>query len=161
MVHLLGLQPSPLAVDSVVQAMVPAAQRAEDGFSVHAGLVEHSIIMALRPNLVSSSITQATSVTGRDFSDLRRIAASSNWPGHFGAPRHANAELGRRLVEAENQQYIALALRILDGLDERQVPHLAVLRSQNPDVVAVTRAVAARDSAEDRRQREWLAQRQR
>lgn len=159
MVHLLGLRPGPSAVDSVLESAVPGGQRAEDGFTVHAGLVEHSTVMALRPTLVPPSIADARSVTGRNFSDLRRIAASSDWRGYFGAPRYANAELGRRLMEAEHQQYIALALRILDGLDERKVPRLAALRSQNPDIALVTRSSAARDSTEERRQREWLARR--
>jgi len=159
MVHLLGLRPSPLAVDAVVESKVPQAQRAEDGFSVHAGLVEHSAIMALRPDLVASSVAQAPSVTGRDFSDLRRIAASPDWRGYFGAPRHANSELGRHLVEAENKQYITIALRILDGLDERQVPRLVALKAQNPDIASVTRAAEAHDTAEEHRQRQWLARR--
>ena len=161
MVHLLGLLPDKLAMDSVVEALVPSAARAEDGFTVHAGLVEHSIIMALRPDLVPSAIAQARSLSARDFADLRRIAASPGWPGYFGAPRHASAELGRRMIEAENRQYVTLALRILDGLDDRRIPRLAVLRGQQPGPASVARASAKRDSAEERRQRSWLARRAR
>ena len=155
MVHLLGLLPDTLAADSVVQRVVPAAVRAEDGFTVHAGLVESSALMALRPDLVPAAIARAPSITGREFADLQRLAARPDWPGYFGAPRHASAELGRQLVEAENRQYVALALRILDGLDERQVPRLAVVRGQRPGPASVARAAAARDLAEERRQAPW------
>ena len=156
MVHLLGLRPAKMAWDSVIQAEVPSAARAEDGFTVHAGLAEHSVIMALRPDLVPAAIAQAPSHTATDFSDLQRIAASPGWPGYFGAPRHASAELGRRLLEAENHQFVALALRILDGLDERQVPRFSVIRGQSPGPAAVWRASAVHDSTEEARQRAWL-----
>jgi creatinine amidohydrolase/Fe(II)-dependent formamide hydrolase-like protein len=159
MVHLMGLRPAKMAWDSVIQAEVPSAARAEDGFTVHAGLAEHSAIMALRPDLVPASIAQAPSVTAESFSHLQRIAASPGWPGYFGAPRHASAELGRRLIEAEHRQFVTLALRILDGLDERQVPRLAVIRGQSPGPASVWRASAVRDSVEEARQRAWLARR--
>ena len=159
MVHLLGLLPETLAADSVVQAVVPSAVRDEDGFSVHAGLVESSVVMALRPDLVPAAIAQAPLVTGRDFADLQRLAARPGWPGYFGAPRRASAELGRRVVEAESRQYVALALRILDGLDERRIPRFAVVRGEQPGPASVARAAASRDSAEERRQRAWLARR--
>ena len=143
MVHLLGLLPDKLAADSVVQAVVPSAVRAEDGFTVHAGLVESSALMALRPDLVPAAIAQAPSVTARDFADLQRIAANPGWRGYFGAPRHASADLGLRVVNAENRQYITLAMRILDGLDERLVPRLAAIRGQQPGPASVARGAAA------------------
>ena len=42
MVNLTGLQPGPSPVDSVLASEVSKAALAEDGFTVHAGLVEHS-----------------------------------------------------------------------------------------------------------------------
>ena len=42
MVNLTGLQPGPSPADSVLAAEVSKAALAEDGFTVHAGLVEHS-----------------------------------------------------------------------------------------------------------------------
>jgi creatinine amidohydrolase/Fe(II)-dependent formamide hydrolase-like protein len=160
MVHLLGLLPDTLATDSVVRTTVPAAVRAEDGFTVHGGMVEHSVILALRPDLVAPGVARAPSVTGRDRPDLSRIAARADWPGYFGAPRHASAELGRRILDAEARQYVALALRILDGLDERRIPRVADV-SRSPDRAVVMRAAAARDSALEHRQRAWLARRAR
>ena len=158
MVHLLGLLPDTLAADAVVRATVPDAARAEDGFTVHAGMVEHSVILALRPDLVPAGVAQAPSITGRDRPDLTRIAARPDWPGYFGAPRHASAELGRRVLEAESGQYVALALRILDGMDDRRLGRRADV-SRSPDRAAVLRAATARDSALERRQRAWLARR--
>lgn len=159
MVHLRGLLPEKLSVDSVVETVVPSAVRAENGFTVHAGLVESSALMALRPDLVPATIARAPSFTAKDFGDLQRIAARPDWTGYFGAPRHANPQLGRQINEAENKQYVALALRILDGLDERQIPRFAAIRMQQPGPTSVARGAVARDSVEERRQRDWLARR--
>jgi hypothetical protein len=101
-------------------------------------------------------LAQAPSLTASDFPDLQRIAASPGWPGYFGAPRYASAELGRRLVEAENHQFVTLALGILDGLDEREIPRLSVIRGQSPGPASVWRASAVHDSTVEARQRAWL-----
>jgi creatinine amidohydrolase/Fe(II)-dependent formamide hydrolase-like protein len=154
MVHLTGLQPGPNAVDSVL-ASASKAGLAEEGFSVHAGLLEHSQIQALRPDLVPEAVAKAPSITGRDLADLRRIAARDNWPGYFGAPRYASSELGRRLLEAGSRECIALALRILDGVAARQIPRRPTLIP--PELAAIAAANEKRDAAIEERQRQWLA----
>ena len=157
MVHLTGLQPGTSAAESVLASGVSKAALAEDGFSVHAGLVEHSRLMALRPDLVSAAVANAPSVTGKYFADLRRIAAGEKWPGYFGAPRHASPALGRRLVEEQNQRFVALALRILDGLDERQIPRASAMTAKLPELAAVADANTKQDAAIEEQQRQWLA----
>jgi creatinine amidohydrolase/Fe(II)-dependent formamide hydrolase-like protein len=154
MVNLTGLQPGFSRVDSILAAEVSKAALAEDGFTVHAGLASHSQVMAMRPDLVSPAVANAPSVTGKDLADLQRIATGDNWTGYFGAPRYASAALGRRLLKAANQEFVALALRILDGLDERQISQ----RTRAPGVAAgVGNANAKRDAAIEEKQRQWLA----
>jgi hypothetical protein len=157
MVNLTGLQPGPSAVDSIMAAEVSKAALAEDGFAVHAGLGEHSWTMALRPDLVPPTIAKAPSVTGKDLADLRRIAAGDTWTGYFGAPRYASPELGRRLLEAQIAEVVALAMRILDGLDERQIPRYPAMMTKQPDGAAIAAANAKRDAEIEERQRQWLA----
>jgi len=157
MVNLTGLQPGPSPVDSVLAAEVSKAALAEDGFTVHAGLGEHSWTMTLRPDLVPATIANAPSVTGKDLADLRRIAAGDKWTGYFGAPRYASAELGRRLLEAQVAEVVALALRILDGLDERQVPRYTAMMTKLPEGAALADANAKRDAEIEEQQRQWLA----
>jgi hypothetical protein len=156
MVNLTGLQPGPSSVDSVMATEVSKAALAENGFTVHAGLGEHSWTMALRPDLVPATIARAPSVTGKDLADLRRIAAGDTWTGYFGAPRYASAELGRRLLEAQIADVVALAMRILDGLDERQIPRYTAITKQ-PEASALAAANAKRDAEIEERQRQWLA----
>ena len=157
MVNLTGLQPGPSPVGAVLASELSKAALAEDGFTVHASLAEHSRLMALRPDLVPAAVANAPSVTGKDLADLRRIAAGEKWTGYFGAPRYASAALGRRLLEAQNRENVALALRILDGLDERQIPRYAAAIIAMPDGAAISDANAKRDAAIEEQQRQWLA----
>jgi len=157
MVNLTGLQPDPSPTASILAAEVGTAVLAEDGFTVHAGLAEHSQVMAVRPDLVPAAVANAPSVTGKDLADLRRIAAGEKWTGYFGAPRYASAALGRRLLEELNRERTALALRILDGLDDRQIPRYTALITKLPAGAAVADANAKRDAAIEDQQRQWLA----
>jgi creatinine amidohydrolase/Fe(II)-dependent formamide hydrolase-like protein len=157
MVNLTGLQPGISAGDAVLAAEVSKAILAEDGFTVHAGLASHSQVMAMRPDLVPAAVANAPSVTGKDLADLTRIAAGEKWTGYFGAPRYASPELGRRLLEAANREFISLALRILDGLDERQIPRRTARFATWPEAAAVAAANAKRDAAIEEQQRQWIA----
>jgi creatinine amidohydrolase len=157
MIHLYGLERDLSPLDSIVASGVSKEALAANGLEVHAGLVEHSWIMTLRPDLVPPSVAQAPSLTGNDLAELRRIASRPDWPGYFGAPRYATPELGRRLVEAETALNVALVMRILDGLvDERQIPRRAD-RGNRPAAVPIVEAEVKRDAAVQQQQREWLA----
>jgi creatinine amidohydrolase/Fe(II)-dependent formamide hydrolase-like protein len=157
MVNLTGLLLDSNAEKPILTAALPAHAIGDDGFSVHAYLAEHSEVMALRPDLVPATVTKAPSITGKDFPDLMRIARSEGWPGYFGAPRYATAELGRRLIEARNREFVSLALRMLDGLDDRQVPRYVARVWNAPGIATVMEASAKRDAAVEERQQQWLA----
>ncbi|MGH7714041.1 MAG: creatininase family protein [Gemmatimonadaceae bacterium] len=156
MVHLAEIVADyPVNLDSLASRTAAA----EDGFTVHAGLVEHSAVMALRPDLVSPTIRTARSITGKDFPDLIRLSRERDWPGYFGAPRYASAEIGRAILAVENPARIAVALRILDGADERTLPRFAARAAALPAMTVVTDSAAIRDAAIEARQRKWLARR--
>ena len=126
MIHLYGLERGSSPSDSVLASGVSKEAVAANGFEAHAGLVEHSWIMALRPDLVPRGIAQAPSLTGNNVAELIRIAGQPDWPGYFGAPRYATPELGHRLVQADTALDLAFAWSVLDGLvEERQIPRRA------------------------------------
>ncbi len=149
MVHLMGLalpiQPDPLT----------AAEQAEDGFSVHAGAIETSGSLFVRPDLVNPAYTKAPPQTGKSWDDLVRLARAPAWPGYFGSPRLATAARGSG--QAYVSGLIDYALKILDGLDPRKfrTPEDTV-RSQNPVNVAIDEDALAREREIRRRQEEWL-----
>jgi len=158
MVHLTGILPSDsssLPLDSIAGKTAVA----EDGFTVHAGLVEHAQVMALRPDLVPASITNAPSITAKDFPDLVRIARERDWPGYFGAPRHASVALGKTLLVRELQGRIAAAMKILDGADERTMARYSRMVYGIPGVSAVMDSSAKHEAALEAREQAWLARR--
>jgi len=129
----------------------------EEGVGGHAGLLETSRVMAVRPNLVPSSVASAPSVSARDLPELFRLAARPDWPGYVGAPRHATPDLGRRIFEADTGGLVAIALRLLDGeADERKTARLAAL-AENPDVAKVLERSKQRNAGIAKRQQEWIA----
>ncbi len=124
MVHLYDLKPVHDCCDTA-QKMLTPEQLAENGFTVHAGIGEHSEMLFLRPELVSPAIRSAPSVTAKDFSDLVRIAHQNGWPGYWGAPRYASAAFGADSFRKISEKMNGLALQILDGIDWRKIPRFS------------------------------------
>jgi creatinine amidohydrolase/Fe(II)-dependent formamide hydrolase-like protein len=156
MVHLLGLIP----VIAAPTAPLPAATRAEDGFSVHAGVEETSAILFFRPTLVGDSYRAAPSQTGKNWTELVRIARGDKWPGYFGAPRHATAARGAVTAAAIARSASEILLKIVDGFDDRQLLRFATV-SNSPENVEIDRLALVREREAEQRQQKWLATRPR
>lgn len=157
MIHLAGLDTGQDPALELMRSRISKEVLDEEGLSVHAGLFETLRTMELRPDLVPSAVAQAPSLTARDLSDLFRIATRPDWPGYFGAPRHATPALGRGLFEADSGWLVDIALRLLDGtVDERQIARVSALEKV-PEVAKALEPGRQRDAATARRQQEWLA----
>jgi creatinine amidohydrolase/Fe(II)-dependent formamide hydrolase-like protein len=150
MVNLFGLAPAG-AGDPQPAA---AEERAENGIDVHAGLSETSRVLFLRPDLVAPAYRGAPSLGAATPADLGRIAGGADWPGYLGAPRLATAAFGAAVMQARADRFNTLALRILDGLDERTIPRYAdaAVRQQAEVVAGSLRDDAQREA----RQEAWL-----
>lgn len=155
MVHLLGLMP----VIASATAPLSAGAQAEDGFSVHAGLDETSALLFYRPTLVGDSYRSAQSQTAKNWAELVRIARGDKWPGYFGAPRLATASRGAVSSAAMANSASDILLKIVDGLDERQLLHFASIAT-SPENIEIDRLALARERVADKRQQDWLAARQ-
>src|SRR4030095_11482346 len=142
MVRVTGL----LTPDAPLDSILGKALVSEDGFTVHAGLVEHAQVMALRPDLVPASIRNAPSITAKDFPDLVRIAHERDWPGYFGAPSHASVSLGQTLLTGHLRGSIEAAMKILDGADERAMPRYSKMVYTVPGVSAVMDSSAKQEA---------------
>jgi creatinine amidohydrolase/Fe(II)-dependent formamide hydrolase-like protein len=157
MIHLYGLQRLRECCVEPKQRLLSEAERAEDGFTVHAGASEHSSILFLRPDLVSPGYRTARSFTGQDFPDLVRMAKAADWPGYFGAPRLASAALGAQRYQAALQEVVATALRVLDGWDPSGEPrHGDVMRAATPAAAEAGNAAIQEEARRVARQRQWL-----
>lgn len=153
MVHLRGLAPVATAATNLLDSAV----READGFSVHAGAAETSVMLFLRPDLVSAAVARAEDRKGEDWSALVRIAREASWSGYFGSPRMATPAQGARIVQAVAAAAVDYALNILDGLDPRTVPRIGDLARDSPENVSIDADALEREMEILRKQQEWLA----
>jgi creatinine amidohydrolase/Fe(II)-dependent formamide hydrolase-like protein len=130
----------------------------EEGLSIHAGAMETSQVMHLKPELVSDRVTSAEPVTGKDFAELIEIAKDPEWAGYFGSPRWARPEIGKAIVEKRYRRYLKLALHVLDGGDPSELPGVSKYNSpanMNPTVSKQNQEWYAKRA---KRQQEWINQ---
>ena len=155
MVHLVGLMP---VIASYVGAAQKAteAERAENGFGVHGDLVETSLGLFLRPDLVAAGHVNARSFTGGSISELIPKAEEVAWPGYLGSPRHAQADIGAAAVSSMANTMADLALKILDGFDHRQIPRYGDVTKNDPGNASIDRRALAHEQDNERKQATWL-----
>lgn len=142
--------------DGIIRSALGDDALTEDGFTVHAGLAEHSILRHLKPDLVSTAVASAPSITAKQPDELTGIASGSDWPGYFGAPRLASAELGGKLLQASVNAYVSAALAILDGNRNPDVGRYADFMSSIPAIEAVMERSRQHDSNRGIDQEKWL-----
>jgi creatinine amidohydrolase len=155
MVHLLGSMDAVTCCEEWRRLVSPDAV-ADDGLSVHAGLVEHSGLLFLRPDLVPAAFRQAPSITATSFEGLVAAARRSDWPGYFGAPRHATAAVGASFYRQQSGLVVASALKILDGPPAASGARYSDEIVKNPVVAAIVADSLAGDRALEARQEAWL-----
>ena len=156
MVHLTGIEPDWEQVAQAYRGLVTPEILAEDANSVHAGLSETSRIMYVRPDLVAAERVRNTPSITTPLAALVETARAPGWPGYFGAPRHASAALGRAAHEAAANAWIAIAMRILDGADERSMKRYADMMLAILAIQTVGKATAQYDESVAAKQEAWL-----
>jgi creatinine amidohydrolase/Fe(II)-dependent formamide hydrolase-like protein len=126
----------------------------EDRLAVHAGLSETSRMIYVRPDLIDSGYKKAVPVTANDWADYEVLPNDKNWPGYFGSPRLARADIGADRMEARAHNAADLALRIIDGLD-----HHELLRRAEIDNVALRRLeglISDHAARIEKQQQDWM-----
>ena len=156
MVHLWGLVPVLSAWGKAMESMTPA-EKNEDGVSLHAGMDETSLMLHLRPQLVSKEYTKAKAVAGANLEGAFETANREDWPGYLGSPRLGTAEWGRKIWTALSSSASEHALKVLNGEDPKQFVRYADLLQKNRWYKVWIRATAAKDREKDAKQREWLS----
>lgn len=158
MVHLFGL--TEVFLFETDPPFLSREQAAEEGFTVHAGAMEHSAVLFLRPGLVPPGIASAPSITGKDgIAGLTRIARQPYWPGYFGAPRLATAAHGAAHLAGLSQKVNEVCLSILDGKAHRQMPRYSDQAAADQGEQHIEEAIAAHERAIEEKQQQWLRRR--
>ncbi|HEX8390730.1 MAG TPA: creatininase family protein [Longimicrobium sp.] len=158
MVHLLGRRgcQAESIGETPPESLYGTAAQAADAGSPHAGTLEFSRTLYLRPDLVDTAYVRAPDVTAAGPGEWRQAAARPDWPGYVGAPRYSSMELGRWVYASESRACSALALRLVDGEDERTVERYADQMRSIPPVREALDGLLAEEEAQARRQAEWL-----
>jgi len=153
MVDLFGLMP--VADCCGVEAKFLSAEAlAEEGFSVHAGADETSVLYFLKPELLAPDFRQGVSWTSHSIPELVQSAKEKGWPGYFGAPRLASAAFGAQLFDQKSVKANETALEILDGADYRKIPRYA--EAMFPLVLRYEQKVLDEDQKKGQREQDWL-----
>ena len=158
MVNLWGLLPVIGGWGRAVAGLSDAIKK-EEGASFHAGMDEHSLMLHLRPELVTPGYKSAPIVTGATPQASLEIARRADWPGYLGSPRQASAEVGERIWTSFAAAAVDHMLKILDGADPRRLPRYGDLMRKNPVFHEWIKTGEARDAERQARQQEWLAKR--
>lgn len=152
LVNLAGLIP----VISAWDGKKSDRERQEDGLPIHAGMDETSMMLALRPDLVSPKYKTAKPQASDKMEGLIRIAQADGWPGYFGSPRLARRSQYEKGWQIAQQEAIRLALKILDGLDERQVIRFGDEMKKSELDVKLDEESLRHEAEIKRKQDEWL-----
>ena len=151
MVNLAGvIHPDPPAI---VRPLTDSEQK-EDGLAVHAGLIETSWMMYVRPELIASEHKNAPAVTANGWEDYETLPNEEDWPGYFGSPRLARADIGADRMEAWARNVADLAVRIIGGLDHRELSRLA--DGQNPAIQRLDGLISDHAALIEQQQQNWM-----
>lgn len=155
MVHLWGLISVLGGWGKAMQGMTDE-QKKKDGVSLHAGADEHSLLLHLRPELVSPKYKEAPVVAGATRDEAFEKSKAADWPGYLGSPRVASKELGERIWRGLADAAIEHALKILDGADPARFARYADYLAKVDRYKGWIDAAAKRDDEIDAKQRAWL-----
>ena len=130
--------------------------RKEDGIQLHSGLNETSMMLALRPDLVSSGYKNAQSFPGAKMEDLIQISRKPDWLGYFGAPRLASAKYYSSGWQTYLNEALSIADKILNGLDERKIIRFGDEMKKSVADVRLDKESLINESEIERKQVLWL-----
>ncbi len=160
MVNLHGLQPASEQLSKLkLTQSYPRTSAIEDKenglLDVHAGLEETSRLLFLRPHLVNPLYNKLPPFAANTLPELFQTAKVPNWQGYIGSPRLATAAYGARLQQYRAAWNNALAIAILDGLDEREIPRYADFMLNDKTVLRELEGATKYETEVERKQREW------
>lgn len=155
MIHLWGLMVAS-EKNALMEVAIGKEGMAANGLDIHAGVSESSEFMHLHPELVAPEIVKAEAVTARGFADINSLAKAEDWPGYFGNPAQASAELGEKLLQHSDSVLIKAANDILDGKDVKEFQRFSDVMNSIPELEPIMEQSRAHDEKRKRQQQAWL-----
>lgn len=144
-----------LAIRSNI-AVLDSNQRNIEGYSVHAGTTEHSILFYLQPKFQTSAYKTAIPQRAAGPGDLVRVASKKDWPGYWGAPHMASIDLGNKAWTKWSNGILLQINMILDNTYDFSQPTYYQIMTHDPAQKAVNEDAIKYDRNKEARQRQWL-----
>ena len=139
-----------------MEAAIGQEGMAANGLDIHAGVSESSELMYLHPELVAPEIVNAKAVTAQGFADIGALAKAATWPGYFGNPALASAELGDKLLQHSDSVLIKAANDILNGKEVKEFQRFSDVMSSIPELEPIIEQSRAHDKKRQSQQQAWL-----
>jgi creatinine amidohydrolase len=127
------------------------------GMDVHAGLVETSGMLAVRPDLVRPMYKTLPSRAGASIEELRRIATRPDWQGYLSSPAKATVAYGRAVELWWLNGFADLIVRTVQG--ENMFKHPRTPETIPAPIAPVLEAELAEEQAFQMKLDDWLARR--
>ena len=163
MLHVTALLRADTTIQSRGQAITArffsAEERASFGLDLHAGVSETSGMLAIRPDLVSSTYTSLPRQVGHSLDEVREVAARPGWQSYLSDPAKASAEHGRAVEAWWIEAFAELIVRAIGGenmFDQPRFPDAVP-----PAVAAVAEQALAEEAAFEARLHDWMEQQRR
>ncbi len=156
MVHLWGQVPVIQGWGLAMMDGMTPEQKKEDGDSLHGGLDETSMMLYLRPELVSPDYKKAPPLTGVGLEANLAIARAKGWEGYFGSPRLADAALGKKIWTSFSAACVDYTLKVLGGLDPSKTQRYGDLQAANPELAALEKASLAHEREIAAKEKGWI-----
>lgn len=134
-------------------------ERAEEGMSVHGGVLETSRTLFMRPDLVAPGFRAAPPQTARVPEDLPKVAGREDWPGYFGSPRLARPDIGAKYMIQRVEALIEFALSILDGRDYSDVARRGAMGGAPAAFQMLDETILGSARRWEEQQERWLRER--
>jgi creatinine amidohydrolase len=127
-----------------------------DGFTVHAGAAEHSMLYYLQPQFKSLGYQKASAQKASGPNELGTVAMRPGWLGYFGAPALATTELGRQSWQEWTRVIISGVTDVLNDRYDFSKPTYYKLMLADPDQSKVNDDAAKHDAEREQREMNWI-----
>jgi creatinine amidohydrolase len=131
-------------------------EQKENGFTVHAGIEETSVLYFLKPDLKTIGYKDAPLITAGSPEDLVTLAKKNDWPGYFGSPRLANLNLGEKYWKGWINYIIKQVENILDSKYDFNNPTYYQIMSNHPVFKLINEDAKNFDKQKETKQNAWL-----
>ncbi len=136
--------------------VLDSAQKSEEGFTVHAGTLEHSMLYYLQPSLQKAAVQKAKTFKANGPNDLLRVSSENNWAGYWGSPHMTNRTIGQKAWSTWIKGILLQVNQILDNKYDFNQPTYYQIMQQDPSQNAVNADAIKHDAEKEAKQQAWL-----